>query len=592
VAENKPERDDGDRNRLELEEIKINIDALRHSNADRLKKLLILNVVAMAFILACSAFTVWRVTDGFLSFRRAHYQRDGVLSVSSADFLRTYPRLGFAGTSESDLRNAIRLPQIPEPLGEVEKTYGQLWDPSPPFFARDTLLVTLNSSVSPEEIQGFLKRYSLTIIGTVPSLGIIRVKTGPDFTLGYPKLAQMGVDQGSLWKMIDSRDNVRSANQVLSKIELISEQLQSDENVAIVSGEFFLTSASVVELPNPAYSNITFPSDVNTVEDLDKEVADWGIGDIEADRLWAEPQARDAIQLGILDTGFSRHEDISFAPLSREIPVADHGNHVAGIACGEHNGRGVLGVIPNCTVKAVSGGLLPAPASWPRQELPYHAFGGIIGWLDEFLDNGGDAKTLSISLGYNWRAGFGLDPQSPGNEQMARQIEVQSRHLVYALKKAAAKGVVLFSAAGNDSLSQSNAASAKYASPFNWASIYAREHGGPRNSYIVTAHDRNARTAYFANAGADISCPGRDVLSAVAYDSHGAASDRSYGLMSGTSMATPYCAAGFALLKSLLAEHSNEDIIDCILFGAERTDGQVPRLKMRAAYDGCLTGTN
>jgi subtilisin family serine protease len=141
---------------------------------------------------------------------------------------------------------------------------------------------------------------------------------------------------------------------------------------------------------------------------------------------------------------------------------------------------------------------------------------------------------------------------------------------------------VIFSAAGNDSSGVPKPISAKYASPFNWAALNARERG-LRNGVIVEAHDSSNKRASFSNVGGHISCPGVDVLSAVAHASDGETSQSMYGKMSGTSMASPYCASAHLLFGLVRPGYSGTKIIDCLLASTQKTDTGTPIPKLTQA---------
>ena len=84
--------------------------------------------------------------------------------------------------------------------------------------------------------------------------------------------------------------------------------------------------------------------------------------------------------------------------------------------------------------------------------------------------------------------------------------------LISVFELADKAGKVIFSAAGNDSSGLSKPISAKFASPFNWAALTAREKGIARNGVVVEAHDSSNQRAPFSNLGGHVSCPGVDVV--------------------------------------------------------------------------------
>ena len=94
---------------------------------------------------------------------------------------------------------------------------------------------------------------------------------------------------------------------------------------------------------------------------------------------------------------------------------------------------------------------------------------------------------------------------------MAHTRRILSTISASVLELAAKAGKVIFSAAGNDSSGLAVPMQARYASPFNWAALTAREHGIARNGVVVEAHDASNKRAPFSNVGGNVSCPGVDV---------------------------------------------------------------------------------
>src|SRR5207249_1426471 len=135
--------------------------------------------------------------------------------------------------------------------------------------------------------------------------------------------------------------------------------------------------------------------------------------------------------------------------------------------------------------------------------------------------------------GYNWISNFGINPDAPESSNWRGIVEIQGPLLVTLLRNAEKKGKIIFSAAGNDSTGLNPPIDAKYASPFNWAAITARQLG-IKNGVIVEAHDKDGKRAPFSNTGGDISCPGVNILSTVAFDGQHQQSNFAYGEMSGT----------------------------------------------------------
>jgi subtilisin family serine protease len=183
---------------------------------------------------------------------------------------------------------------------------------------------------------------------------------------------------------------------------------------------------------------------------------------------------------------------------------------------------------------------------------------------------------------------FGINPDDPQSEQYRKLVESQGEMMLAVLELANEKNKVIFSAAGNDSSQLTNPVDAKYASPFNWAAITARERGIARNGVIVEAHDKSGKRATFSNEHGDISCPGQDILSAIAFAGNsGSIKQNAYGKMSGTSMASPYCAAAHSLFSLVRPEYSGVEIVDCMTNTDLVSDSGAPRLKLTTALEKC-----
>ncbi|MEQ1931146.1 MAG: S8 family serine peptidase, partial [Parvularculaceae bacterium] len=264
--------------------------------------------------------------------------------------------------------------------------------------------------------------------------------------------------------------------------------------------------------------------------------------------------------------------------------VQDHGNHVAGIMCARHNGLGVKGVLPNCSVAAAGGSFLIAGYS-PIEGDDAIAFQArlseYLATVLTFMEKNPDAKVINLSLGYNWMPNFRADPRTPDNAFLRDIVRSQGRIFQAILAYAKARDIVIFSAAGNDSTSLSSPLEAEWASPFNFGAKLMKDAEGWSNGVIVEAHGQNNRRASFSNVGGDISCPGVDIKSSLARPSN------SYGLMSGTSMASPYCAASYAALRSLHPTLPVRKTLECYLGVSGRIEGRVPKMDLKAAHEAC-----
>jgi subtilisin family serine protease len=434
-----------------------------------------------------------------------------------------------------------------------------------PALVPNMILLQFDPTASKAAIEDFLKRRNLSVVETYPKLGAVKVQA--DLS-GYftPSLT----------------DN--NANDALMRgILKIIEELKTEPIVKSSTPDFVLRNQAS-EPTNLMKASIL--TDAVTVDA--NGVADWGIKNIEADQLWGEPGAQDGVLFGIMDVGFARHEALTFLEFPSNLDVEDHGNHVAGIACGRRgDSKGLHGVLPNCFIRARAADVFFKSAEAGQVMGFFVTFSQVLGTLNKFLDQYDDIKVINVSMGYNWEPNFGINPDATESSQWRSLVESQGTILVSALELAGKAGKVIFSAAGNDSSGLSTPIGAKYASPFNWAAITAREKGISRSGVIVEAHDASNKRAAFSNVGGHVSCPGVDITSSVAHDSSGNPSPSQYGKMSGTSMASPYCASAHVLLSLVRPGYSPDEITDCLLSSTVKSDTGVPIPKLTQALAKC-----
>jgi Subtilase family len=78
-----------------------------------------------------------------------------------------------------------------------------------------------------------------------------------------------------------------------------------------------------------------------------------------------------------------------------------------------------------------------------------------------------------------------------------------------------------------------------------------------------------------------------NIVSSVAYDGQKNASSSSYGTMSGTSMAAPYCAAAHILFKLVRPGYTGVEAANCMMASDVTTDLGTPRLRLEQALIAC-----
>ena len=186
-----------------------------------------------------------------------------------------------------------------------------------PLLVPNTILLQFEPTASKSDIDSLLARRGLTVVDTFPNLGAVKV-------------------EGDLSKYFAPTLNDSSGNDALVRgVSGVIDDFKSEPIVRSASPDFVLTSKA----DGGSIANLVKAADVKTITISagETERTDWGIEDIEADKLWGLKGASDGALIGVMDVGFARHEDITFLELANEVEVDDHGNHVAGIACARHD---------------------------------------------------------------------------------------------------------------------------------------------------------------------------------------------------------------------------------------------------------------
>jgi subtilisin len=245
--------------------------------------------------------------------------------------------------------------------------------------------------------------------------------------------------------------------------------------------------------------------------------------------------------IAIIDTGIQRHHpDLNVVggyncTTSTRTAWADqhgHGTHVAGTAAALDNGVGVVGVAPGARL-----------------------------WAVKVFDRWGSGRLSWYACGVDWVAGRRdrADPTRPRFEVANMSLRTVGRDdhdcgytnkdpLHTAVCAAVGAGITVVVAAGNDSGLASHWVPAAYNEVITVAALadfdgVAGGTGSP-TCYSWGGYDRDDTYADFSNYGSDVDiiAPGKCVLSTKR--------ESSYGIMSGTSMATPAVSGAAAIWLS------------------------------------------
>ena len=228
------------------------------------------------------------------------------------------------------------------------------------------------------------------------------------------------------------------------------------------------------------------------------------------------------VDVAVLDTGVDlQHPDLNVAggvnctTVSGCQPGGDddsyHGTHVAGIIGALDNNIGVVGVAPGARIWSVK--VLDQSGS------------GFVSWIVQGLDwVAANAQTIDVANMSISAAGF-------------------SQALHDATQAAVDHGVAFAAAAGNLDANASGYSPASFSNVLTVSALADFDGAAGGIASPTCAADQDDTLADFSNWGAvDVAAPGVCIVSTVPLEWG------SYGLLSGTSMASPYVAGALALL--------------------------------------------
>ncbi len=272
----------------------------------------------------------------------------------------------------------------------------------------------------------------------------------------------------------------------------------------------------------------------------------WNLDAANAPAAWAVGATGSGVTIGILEARegsgngmVAEHEDLPAVSYGEARGGESfHATHVAGLACAQDNGTGVIGVAPECALVSSqlgTSGLLQ----------------GTLDLLQEQVDAGARVINNSWGLVLNCSA-RSCRQRDLEDLQRGREYFVGQTNSVAAWLTGPGADTVVVASAGNAAL------------PANTNVItWAGRLGGARNAITVAATDRNGNLSYYSNFGpeVDIAAPGGDnredrLMSTLPGDE--------YGKKSGTSMAAPMVAGAAALVAQKHPDLDGAAIADCL----------------------------
>ncbi|MBG6146628.1 subtilisin family serine protease [Labrenzia sp. EL_142] len=427
--------------------------------------------------------------------------------------------------------------------------------------------IQIDPMITRKEAENSLQRYGLVPLEASEYFGVISVGKLLGTSDTTPDTAAVGLSSSEVLDILQNEPNFLS---------VIEEPVWAPM-------EFFAPELSLGPMPFGEDDALALRHAT-----VSQNSFDWGLENIGVATTWDQPLAQQGVSVGVLDIGFNFHQDLPLWGLANSAPVKDHGNHVAGILCAKHNGRGVNGVLPTCLVvprTPIYSGL----ASY--EGVRANTMVAVLNAFEEIIENRDDIKAINVSLGYNWRKKVG---RIELNDDEKQHIADTASQLLGLYKLAKERDIFIVTAAGNDSFQLDQKMNAVWSSPMNFASRVFCTDLDLCNGVIVEAHDAMEKHADFSNIGGDLSCPGVDILSTVAHDIHERASSTDYAFMSGTSMASPYCAGGLVLTSLVRPNYSAPEIITCAKEAARSVEGafSAPAFDMLATLEHCPRRNN
>jgi subtilisin family serine protease len=472
---------------------------------------------------------------------------------------------------------------------ELRVTFGPEAEPTTGVRTHRTqVIIQLKPETTPDQLAQFTSivndKYRAEIVDAIPPIGVIIAAVEP----GPPAAgAQLPANLANVVPVAE-----RPAARQLLTLRSVIDQISQEPAV--------LTAA-----PNTLIETTTIPrASQGKGRDADgrEHVWDWQQGPgtpaaNQRDGNWglkraAFPQAwnfSDAIRrrnpqiatqrvrVGVLDTGFANHVDLRFAHSpATVIAPDDHGMHVAGIIGSTWPGEvGIEGASPFADIIVAT--MQNIPFSTTNVDSPAISLiiSDVMSNIVKFIIEHPDVKVINLSLGYNWVANEGVDPNA--DQEIQRIVRDHGMIMRTIAELANERGIIIVSAAGNDSRPGQlpQPIEAKWGSPFNYAAV---EPGmfetAARNVIVVESIGRPAGNAQddpispFSNVHGSLAAPGEGILSLVAtknpfrsFSVQPEPCNECYAAFDGTSMATPHVTGLIALMYAYNPQLTVVDVL-------------------------------
>lgn len=280
-----------------------------------------------------------------------------------------------------------------------------------------------------------------------------------------------------------------------------------------------------------------------------REAEQWSQVQVKADQAHQVTDGSRDVLVGVLDSGIDPiHPDLQSnidvansvncsnagrpdtSPTGWNATTSSHGTHVAGIIGAARNGVGIVGVAPNvrmASVKVVN----DAGSIYPEYAICGFMWAGMKGM--DVTNNSYYVDPMQFWCG-----------DQPDQKAVLTAVE-------RAVKWSTKQGVVHAAAAGNASYDLANKTTDSV-SPNDISGVDREINNGCKDIptelegvVTVASTDQAEKLSSFSNRGLDVidvAAPGSRILSTLP--------NNSYGLLSGTSMASPQVAGVLALMKS------------------------------------------